>query len=1386
MSAQDNQNSAKAKNPRWGRRIFIGVLLLVVGLALLLLGIRWWITTDSGISVLERQIEARQLGPIKRVEIDTLSGDPLDALSIKALRLYDEDGVWLTASDINLDWSPWPLRKRHLLIEDLDVARIEVLRRPRLEDTQPGKPFTARIKNADISALDLAETVIGQAAILKIKAQGGLLEDSALEARLNVVRTDQPGDEINLDFSRDATGTMSGDFTLNGAPGGPLAQLLRAPSTCAVTGQGKILGDIQAGSGAASIDFGEARAIDADVKWSPETAALEAVIQTGDWTIFDASRQALGETLSLTAALDRSASPQRFEVSANSNHLDAKLSGQLDEDGGLPETFDFDIRTDNLGAFSPLPEGYTLAAGSAAGQFQRGEKLAARADINLAAISTPYGRAARIAGPVSLSADGSVYRLNTDLRAISPATTAQIPFALGEEARLKASVLLNPDTRQATELNATLSSGNNTVSAKGRAAFDASVLRLDGQVEARLKSIGSIPPGMLRTDYNLSKTADSDLAVTANGAFRPQGSFAPPLDGLLGNIINFDINMLPVEGGLRIQDSLVTSEGLRAAAIGRVTDTLDISAEVAISRPLSLASLDITEDSAFSATLTGPRNDPNLRFDGTVGGATLAGQSFEDIRLRTEITDILSAPRGPVRLTAETAHGPLDIEAQLSSTPAGYAVSDLDVSLAALSASGELALNENNIATGQLSLNLPQEGNRYARARVDLDNLAGEQGVTLNAEAKNVVYQTYAIETLALTAAGTLANLTGDVSLEGRTTDTLLTREFTLNTPLTLSRSAQNNYQLSLKPEADYGRYQLGHRDSVVINYEAGDFGIEGPFTLNGTPLDFSYNREAGSENLRVRGRDLPVNLLPLPGNLAETRGLISLNLNARHSGQNQLSGQGIVKVTDWRGFAYKPGQGLTSTLSLDIQPNSVNWRLGTEDTQDLSVEGQGNIPLLSGDSLISIRPNMSAALKGKLGINGSAKPILSLLTAPDAEPDGQIVSRLDIGGTLGNPQVQGQANAQDIRLELPEIGTRLREGRFRANFTNDTIDVSDVYIRDGKDGVMQGEGRFKLGEFGRPIGRLQVEAKKFRALDRKDYEGRVSGSLFFESDTEAATLGGDVFVNQAEVKQFVQGRAAVVEIEVEEINGQMDDIAFEPRPQTSPIKLDLRVRAPRRIFVRTRGLDVELAMDVKIKGTTAEPLLYGTANIVRGGYRIAGKELQFTEGGIEFDGTLQNAAVNLKAETDTQNINATLDISGTVEKPEIKLSSTPERPQDEILSALLFGRSVTELSTIEAAQLAGALAQFSGAGGGFDLMGGLRDALGVGQLSIGVGEDGQANITGGRYLAKDVYLQIFTGTGPDSTGALIDWEIRKNLSLRSKVQSDNEQTLILKYKKDF
>jgi hypothetical protein len=291
-----------------------------------------------------------------------------------------------------------------------------------------------------------------------------------------------------------------------------------------------------------------------------------------------------------------------------------------------------------------------------------------------------------------------------------------------------------------------------------------------------------------------------------------------------------------------------------------------------------------------------------------------------------------------VRVTAETTYGPLDLEARLASTELGYGVNDLDLTIGKLSVGGDLALDQNNIATGQISLNLPQEGERYARATIDLDQRAGEQRVALQAEAKNVAYGNYAVETFSLEAAGTFAALTGEMSVEGREIQSLLTREFGLKTPFTLNRSPENIYQLSLNPEADYGRYQIGHSAPVTLAYGAGEIGLEAPLTLNGEVMSLTYNREDGREAFRISGQELPINLLPLPGRLAESQGQISIELEAQKVGTNLLSGEGIIQISDWRSFDFKEGEGLTLSTTLDLQSQSVGWRLESQELEDLQI----------------------------------------------------------------------------------------------------------------------------------------------------------------------------------------------------------------------------------------------------------------------------------------------------------------------------------------------------------------------------------------------------------------------------------------------------------------
>ena len=100
-------------------------------------------------------------------------------------------------------------------------------------------------------------------------------------------------------------------------------------------------------------------------------------------------------------------------------------------------------------------------------------------------------------------------------------------------------------------------------------------------------------------------------------------------------------------------------------------------------------------------------------------------------------------------------------------------------------------------------------------------------------------------------------------------------------------------------------------------------------------------------------------------------------------------------------------------------------------------------------------------------------------------------------------------------------------------------------------------------------------------------------------------------------------------------------------------------------------------------------------------------------------------------------------------------MSAEPSLPEDEVLSRVLFGRSPSQLTGLEAARLAAALAQLSG-GGGFDLMGGIENITGLDSVDVSQTDGGQFQVATGRYLSDDVYLEL-SSTASGAPGVSVE-----------------------------
>jgi translocation and assembly module TamB len=224
-----------------------------------------------------------------------------------------------------------------------------------------------------------------------------------------------------------------------------------------------------------------------------------------------------------------------------------------------------------------------------------------------------------------------------------------------------------------------------------------------------------------------------------------------------------------------------------------------------------------------------------------------------------------------------------------------------------------------------------------------------------------------------------------------------------------------------------------------------------------------------------------------------------------------------------------------------------------------------------------------------------------------------------------------------------------------------------------------------------------------------------------------------------------------------------------QPPAKAAPppdIALNLTIQVDQ-LLVAGHGLDAELAGAIQVRGTAANPQPSGGLRLQRGTFDLVGQALTFSEGSVDFIGAgVSDPALHFVANTTSNNIVATLTVGGTARRPKITLSSVPELPQDEILAQIMFHRSTAQLSPVEIAQIAAALASFSGAVSSNPLAN-LSKSLGLDRLSVGTNNAGAATVQAGKYVAPGLYLGA-KQSASGGTQAALQYDITKGLKLET------------------
>jgi translocation and assembly module TamB len=530
--------------------------------------------------------------------------------------------------------------------------------------------------------------------------------------------------------------------------------------------------------------------------------------------------------------------------------------------------------------------------------------------------------------------------------------------------------------------------------------------------------------------------------------------------------------------------------------------------------------------------------------------------------------------------------------------------------------------------------------------------------------------------------------------------------------------------------------------------------------------LNLHGQLQPNNYNLQLQTAELPLALLPEWG-LKTPPGTAGLALQLLGSPQApRLQGQVFYQLKQ------KRRDGSANLLrwqgQLDTQDGALQLQSDySEDTQSLA-QIRAQAPLL-GLWKSLLEPQAQHPLALAVQAQGDLR-LTKLLWDANLYPlTGQIQLDLRATGSLQHPQLQGELNIQQGSFEHRLLGTRLRNIALHLAADQHQVRILQGSAEDKRGGQVRLQGSCQWTPQNPPAScALDAQLQRLEVVDRSDLQLALTGPLQVSGTGQGLMLRGDLQVSPLNISVESAISRSIPQLTVQEFNSRAPLQQTLATPWWPALNLDIRLQAAKGAHLRGRGLEAELAGELQIQGPWQARTYQGAFYNPRGTLELFGKRFTLERGQVYWDAGALTLFIPAHYQKGDLDIRA--ELSGTPRALRLSLSSTPALPQDEILSRLIFGQQVKDITPFEGLRLAAALQSLSQ--GGFDPVDSARALLGVDSLSV----DTQTTDTGtgvnlgvGKYISERVYLEVQRTPNPATPWAgKVQIELTPSLNLES------------------
>ncbi len=417
----------------------------------------------------------------------------------------------------------------------------------------------------------------------------------------------------------------------------------------------------------------------------------------------------------------------------------------------------------------------------------------------------------------------------------------------------------------------------------------------------------------------------------------------------------------------------------------------------------------------------------------------------------------------------------------------------------------------------------------------------------------------------------------------------------------------------------------------------------------------------------------------------------------------------------------------------------SAKLKLFKSDQAALS--GELSYPLV-----FSLKPySIGAAESGVMSLTLESNELnigdLDPLLPPDIDLDGTCVVDFSATGDAANPVFNGKVQTKDVSF----------------SFANNAQISPEVDLVIG-------------GELERPAvtGKILIQQALVQLPKSKSNLHPVEGSSVLWEMADTASIDSDSIASARDS----------IESETDEASAQR------------PVDLDIQVTIPGAFWIRSERLSIELSGDLRIVQKGTRPILTGELKPLDGRLLFMGRYFQIKRGSVFFYGGDEfNPSFDLTLAADVSDVKIEIRLTGTAQKPEVELASDPQMSESDIMSLLLFGRSLNDLDSSQSNMLQRRTAEVLAVFGMAKLEGPLSQMLGVDMVTFqqSTRDPKKSALLVGKYLNSRTMIKYEQGL-ENTTEFLINLEyyLTRRLKLETYIDQASETGIEINWSKDY